>query len=100
MDEERAALAEERMLVEWARMHSDNKENIPTFEDIVSGMSSTPNSVQPVSLASSRPETIHLLSIILFDLRNRNVPCNSQSLSLRTVTGIKKLTFYEYMQCV
>lgn len=50
LDEERAALEEERMLVEWARMHSDNKENIPTFEDIVNEMTSAPNSVEAVSL--------------------------------------------------
>lgn len=50
LDEEHTALEEERMLVEWARMHSDNKENIPTFDDIVSEMTSAPNSVGTVSL--------------------------------------------------
>lgn len=50
LDEERAALQEERLLAEWARMHSDNKENIPTLEDIVNEMTSAPNSVEAVSL--------------------------------------------------
>ena len=50
LDEERPALDEERMLVEWAHMHSDNKENIPMFEDIVNENTFAPNSVEVVSL--------------------------------------------------
>lgn len=59
LDEERAALEEERMLVEWARMHSDNKENIPTFEDIVNEMTNTPNPVEAVSLTARIVERIY-----------------------------------------
>lgn len=49
LDDERAALEEERMLVEWARLHTDNKENIPIFDDIVSEMTIAPNSIEAVS---------------------------------------------------
>lgn len=51
LDEGRVVLDEERMLAEWAQMHSDNKENIPMFEDIVNENTPTPNanSVEPVS---------------------------------------------------
>ncbi|XP_063888903.1 (E3-independent) E2 ubiquitin-conjugating enzyme UBE2O-like isoform X1 [Scylla paramamosain] len=43
LDEGRVALDEERMLAEWAQIHSDNKENIPMFEDIVNENTPTPN---------------------------------------------------------
>lgn len=51
LDEGRVVLDEERMLAEWAQMHSDNKENIPVFEDIVNENTSAPNanSVEMVS---------------------------------------------------
>lgn len=65
LDEERAAvLDEERMLVEWAHMHSDNKENIPMFEDIVNENTSTPNSNEVVSLYSRIKDVSKLFSLM------------------------------------